>query len=70
MAGLLPSFLRSFRCVMNIGTRVPSFEPANTRSVMYCEGSKVSLGGSNGVLLPLAMSCRNTVDGYSGDVNV
>ena len=55
---------------MNIGTRVPSFDAKNTRSVSYCDGSNVSFGGSNGVLVPVAGSKRKTVDGYSGDVNV
>ena len=55
---------------MNIGTRVPSFEVKNTRSVSYCAGSKVSFGGSNAVLAPVPASNRNTVEGYSGDVNV
>ena len=41
---------------MNSGTRVPSFDAANTRSVVYCAGSNVSFGASNGVLAPLATS--------------
>jgi hypothetical protein len=68
--GCVPSLFRSFACVMNIGTRVPSFEFKNTRSVVYNAGSNVSAGGSNGVLRPVATSKRKTVAGYNGDVNV
>jgi hypothetical protein len=49
---------------------VPSFDAKNTRSVSYCEGSKVSFGGSKAVLSPVAASKRNTVAGYNGEVNV
>src|SRR5207249_353981 len=69
IVGFAPSFFRSLRRVMNIGTRVPSFELKKTRSVMYGDGSNVSLGGSNGGLLPVAGSNRETVVGERGDEN-
>src|SRR5262245_20097003 len=69
IVGFVPSFLRSLRWVTKIGTRVPSVDVAKTRSVVKPDGSNVSLGGSNGVLLPVARSKRKTVLGARGDVN-
>ena len=63
IARLRPSCFIPFLCVMNIGTRVPSFDQKNTRSVPYWDGSKVSFAGSNGALVPVAASNRNTVPG-------
>jgi len=70
MVGFVPSFFRSFLCVMNIGTRVPSFDVTNTRSVVYGAGVERELS----VLELRALAgwpgrTANTVRGNSGDVN-
>ena len=69
IAGLLPSFARSLRCVTNIGTRVPSLLLKNTRSVTSCVGSNVRRGGLNGLLAFVLASYAYTVLGDVGELN-